>query len=99
MTSNFKHDGLYTGPYTGPGVKCGPADVRILNMCNFLWEVRSWNSPFLRLTDDRKQCFKRKKDLILRWRCNTKLVLTVTTLYREPRGKMGPWVGTRLKQH
>jgi len=45
---------------------------------NFLGEVRGWNSPFLRLTDDRKRCYKRKRDLILRWRCNTKLVLTAT---------------------
>jgi len=57
---------------------------------NFLREVRGWNSPFLRLTDDRKRCFKQKRDLILRWRCTTMLVLTVTTLYRDPRGKMGP---------
>jgi len=59
----------------------------------FLREVRVWNSLFLRLTDDRKRCFKRKRDLILRWRCNTKLVLTAITLYWDPRGKMGPWVG------
>jgi len=79
------------------GAATAADEVELENkMVIFLREVRGWHSPFLRLTDDRNRCFKRKRDLILRWRCNTKLVLTMTTLYRDPRGKMGQekWLGT-----
>jgi len=32
--------------------------------------------PFLQLTDGRKRCYKRIKDLISNWKGNTKLVLS-----------------------
>ena len=42
--------------------------------------VRMYEWPFLRVTDNRKRCYKRKTDLILTWRCNTQLVLSATTV-------------------
>ena len=79
------------------GAATAADEVELENkMVIFLREVRGWHSPFLRLTDDRKRCFKRKRDLILRWRCNTKLVLTATTL-SGPERKDGALGGYKVK--
>jgi len=47
---------------------------------NFYIDVLCQKRPFLRVTDGRKRCNKQIIDLILKWRCNTKLVLTATSL-------------------
>ena len=47
---------------------------------NFYLDVRCQKQPFLRVTDGIKRCNKQISDLILKWRCNTKLVLNMTSL-------------------
>jgi len=59
--------------------------------------LEHWKSPFSRLTKDRRRCYEQRKYLILMRKCSTQLVLNVTSL-SGPGGKMGPWVGTRLKK-
>ena len=47
---------------------------------NFYLDVLCQKRPFLRVTDGIKRCNKQIIDLILKWRCSTKLVLTATSL-------------------
>jgi len=69
------------------GKQLNCASLRIGLACtvgNRFIYVRIYKWPFLRFTDDRKRCYNWKTDLILRWRYNTKLVLSATTRYWDP---------------
>ena len=51
---------------------------------------------FLRLTNDSRRCYKRRRGLILRWICITKLLL-LRDQYVETWSKNGLWVSSGLK--
>jgi len=66
----------------------------------FLREVRGWNSPFLRLTDDRKRCFKQKRlnfEVEMQYKAGTKCDNSISGPERKDGALGGYKVKTALK--